>query len=695
MTKMTTELLLEIGTEEIPAGYLAEGLAQWRQLVEDCLRENRIGFAEEMQTFGTPRRLVLIGKGISERQADLVKEITGPPKSVAFDGEGRPTKAALGFAQKQGVPIEAVACIGTDKGEYLYVKRQIPGRPTLEILSELLPGLIAAIPWPKTMRWGGVGFPFVRPIHWVVCLLNGEVVPFDVAGVKSGDATRGHRFMSPGSIRISGVQEYLKEIEQAFVIIDPIERERIVREVVREGAATVGGTPADDPELVGIVANLVETPSSVCGSFDSSFLEIPGVVLITAMREHQKYFAVYNEEGRLMPNFVAVNNTVAKDVSVVRRGHERVLRARLSDAAFFLKEDLKTPLLQRLDGLRQVVYQADLGTSYAKVQRFTRLAEYIARIVLPGEIDTVNLVARLCKCDLITQMVGEFPSLQGAMGKEYAQLEGYSNAVSTGIYEHYLPLRAGGELPAFGIGAVVGIADRMDTIAGCFAVGLEPSGSADPFALRRHALAIIRIIEEMGWDLSLNELTEEAVSLLNEEIQFDKGQVFSRVIAFVRERYKNMMLGADYTADLVDAVISTDFDRIQRLRTRIDQLKRFASESEEFPQLCLTFKRVSNILKKENTRFTPNPNLFREPCETALWESFQALKDKVCQSLKQEAYLEALSLMATIRKPVDDFFDGVEVLTRDNLSLKENRVGLLQEIAGLMLLFADFSKFSI
>ncbi len=692
---MTSELLLEIGTEEIPAGYLAEGLAQWRRLVETCLSENRIDVAGTVEALGTPRRLVLIGKGISERQADLIREITGPPKSVAFDGEGKPTRAALGFAQKQGVPVEALQCIKTDKGEYLYVKLQIPGRPTSEILGEVLPGLIAAISWPKSMRWASVGFPFVRPIHWVACLLNGEVVPFEVAGVRSGNTTRGHRFMSPESIQISGVEGYLREMERAFVVIDPQERERVVQEAVQQAAKMVGGTPAVDPELVGIVANLTEYPSAVCGYFDRSFLEIPNVVLITAMREHQKYFAVYDQEGRLMPNFVAVNNTVTRDTSVVQRGHERVLRARLSDAAFFVKEDRKTPLLNRLEDLKQVVYQADLGTSYAKVQRFTALADYIAGIVLPGEIDHVNLVARLCKCDLVTQMVGEFPSLQGAMGKEYAQLEGYPESVSTGIYEHYLPVRAGGELPGFGIGAVVGIADRMDTIAGCFAVGLEPSGSADPFALRRHALAVIRILEAMGWDLSLNDLTEEALSLLAQQVQFDKDHVFAKVLSFVRERYKHMMLGADIGPDIIDAVISADFDRIKTVRPRIDQLKWFAEESEEFPLLCQTFKRVSNILKKEEMVFEPDPRLCCEACETALWEAFQSLKGEVNRLLDQGAYLEALRLMATLRKPVDDFFEGVEVLTKEDRALRENRVGLLQQIAGLMLLIADFSKFSI
>lgn len=692
---MVAELLLEIGTEEIPAGYLERGLAELRRLAEVCLKENRIEMGEGLYTCGTPRRLVLIGKGISDTQEDLVQEITGPPKSVAFDGEGRPTKAALGFAQKQGVTVEEVQCIETPKGEYLYVKRQIPGKRTAEILSEALPKLIADIPWPKSMRWGNIGFPFVRPIHWVMCLFNGETILFEVAGVKSGNTTWGHRFMSPDAIQVSSVQDYLSGMKRAFVIIDQQERERVIQRITQEAAEKAGGKPADDPELVSIVANLVEYPSAVCGSFDETFLDLPDVVLITAMKEHQKYFAVHDAKGRLMPNFVAVNNTVTRNESVVQRGHERVLRARLSDADFFLREDRKRPLLDRLKDLRQVVYQADLGTSYAKVQRFTRLAEYLAEMVLPDQMDDVRRVASLCKCDLITQMVTEFPSLQGVMGKEYAQLEGYPDEVSTAIYEHYLPLRAGGQLPTSKIGAIVGIADRMDIIVGCFTVGLEPSGSADPFALRRHALAIIRIIEDMGWDLSLKEFIERALAILSEELEFDNVQILSKVTAFVRERYKNMMLGSDYESDLIEAVISVGFDRILQLRPKIDQLRKFSSESEEFHQLALTFKRVSNILKKEDSTFAVNPSLFREDSERDLWESHLALKDDVHRCLERGEYLGALGFMVKLRKPVDCFFDGVEVLTKNDPALRQNRVGLLQQIAGLMLLMADFSRFSI
>ncbi len=692
---MVAELLFEIGTEEIPAGYLEGGLRELRRLAETCLSENRIELTGGLVTYGTPRRLVLIGKGISEMQSDLVKEITGPPKSVAYDKEGRPTKAALGFAQKQGVSVEEVQSIETPKGEYLYVKRQIPGRKTIEILAEALPKLIADIIWPKSMRWGSIGFPFVRPIHWVLCLFNGEVIPFEVAGVSSGRTTRGHRFMAPEIKEVSDVQSYLQEMEKSFVIIDQQEREEIVEQVAGDAARRVDGRPAQDPELVKTVANLTEYPSAVCGSFDEAFLDLPGPVLVTAMKEHQKYFAIYDDNAQLMPNFVATNNTVARDESVVRRGHERVLRARLSDADFFFREDRKRLLGDRLDDLKRVIYQADLGTSYAKVQRFTRLAGYLAEKVLPDKVGDVETTARLCKCDLVTHMVTEFPSLQGVMGREYARLEGMPEEVCLGIYEHYLPARAEGRLPTSKIGAVVGLADRMDTIVGCFAVGLEPSGTADPFALRRHSLAIIRVIEDMGWDLSLKEFIAKGLSVLRDETEFDSDRVFAKVSAFFRERYKQLMLRSGYKTDLIEAVISVEFDRINDLRSRIDQLKKFASESREFHDLALTFKRVTNILKKQGKTFEVDTTLFKETSESALWKTFQALKDDVYGCLGRKDYYGALGLMIKLRKPVDDFFDEVEILTKENEALKANRVGILQQLSKLFLSVADLSKFSI
>lgn len=692
---MPVELLLEIGTEEIPSGYLEKGLDEFGRLFAMRLAENRIQMEGPPQMLGTPRRLVLIGTGISERQENLIQEISGPPKRVAYDETGKPTKAAVGFAKRQGIPVDALKCVKTPKGEYVFVKREMTGGFTKDILSDVLPKVIADIPWPKSMRWGEVGFAFARPIQWVVALLNGEIVPFEVAGVRSGNTTRGHRFMAPSPREVSGVQDYLQTIKNSFVVVHQQEREQSVEKVVKEAADTVSGTPANDPDLVKTVANLVEYPSSVCGGFDSVFLQLPAPVLITAMKEHQKYFAVYDDEGRLMPNFVAVNNTVAKDASVVCKGHERVLRARLSDADFFFREDRKRTLADRLEDLKGVIYQADLGTSFAKVQRFATLSEHMAENLLPEKLKDVRTAAEMCKCDLITQMVTEFPTLQGVMGEVYARMEGYPDEICSAIREHYAPARAGDELPGSEIGAIIGCADRMDTIVGCFAVGLEPSGSSDPFALRRHALAVIRIVEHMGWDISLREFIEKSMSILEEEVAFHREEVFFSVMAFFRERYRQMMLRLGYESDLIEAVISVEFDRIHQLRARIDQLKRFVSESKEFNDLAFTFKRIINILKKQDVAFEVNPHFFKEKCESDLWEAYEPLKDEIHECLEKQKYYEAMRLLGRLRKPVDAFFEGAEILTKEDEALKANRLGILQHLAKVFLSVADLAKFSI
>jgi glycyl-tRNA synthetase beta chain len=692
---MPSELLFEIGTEEIPSGYLEKGLNALERLAEENLKNNRIDLGKGLRTHGTPRRLVLIGEAIADKQEEIVQEVTGPPKRAALDEKGNPTKAGLGFAKKQGVPFDELQWKKTSKGEYLYVKRNVPGRPTLEVLSEILPKIIEDLPWPKSMRWGQVGFPFVRPIHWVLALFNGEVIPFEVAEVKSANQTRGHRFMSPQVLEVNGIQDYVKKVRAASVIIDREERKKSVEETTIAAASTVSGIPVNDPELVSTVANLVEFPSAVCGSFDKGFLDIPGPVLITAMKEHQKYFSLRDDEDRLMPNFVAVNNTIAKDESVVRRGHERVLRARLADADFFFKEDRKKPLEDRLDDLKGVIYQADLGSSFAKVQRFTKLADYLAERVAPEKADEVRVAAKLSKCDLVTEMVMEFPSLQGTMGREYARLDGYPEEVCLAIQEHYLPTRSGDEPPDSMLGAIVGVADRMDTITGCFAVQLEPTGTADPFALRRHALAIIRIIEKMAWKISLQGLVSTATSILHEAIEFDNIQVSNKVIDFFRERYKNMMLGVGYTSDLVEAILSAGFDHVHELRFRIEQLKKFMIESNEFESLVLTSKRITNILKKQERTLDVDPGLFKEPSEFKLWESYGELKDDILQLMENRKYYEALNLVVRLRKPVDELFDEVEILTKDHPQLKDNRVAMLQALAGFFQSIADFSKFSI
>jgi glycyl-tRNA synthetase beta chain len=686
---------LEVGTEEIPSGYLARGLSDLKDLSVSCLVENRLEYSGGVFTYGTPRRLVLIVKALAEAQRDSTEEVTGPPARVAFDEQGNPTKAALGFAERQGVEVEALERVETPKGEYLFLKRTIPGRWTIDVLAEVLPGLIASIPWPKSMRWGTVSMSFVRPIHWITALFGGKVIPFEAAGITSAAYTFGHRFMGPERAEVRSVEDYMNAMERGFVVVDPGKRRRRIKDMVRKAASDAGGIPADDPDLLSTVANLVEFPSAVCGSFDESFLSLPEPVLVTAMKEHQKYFSVHGDSGRLLPNFVAVNNTVARDEAVVRKGHERVLRARLADAVFFFEEDRKKPLAERLQDLEGVIFQAELGTSLAKVMRFSELASSLSRRVAPNSEEHVKEAARLCKCDLVTQLVGEFPSLQGVMGASYARMENYDEEICRAIHEHYLPARAGDEVPSSDVAAVVGVADRVDSIVGYFAVGLEPSGNADPFALRRHALAVLRILEQKGWNVSLLWLLGEAACILARGggVTVPEDTV-ERVMQFCRERYRRMLLREGYDPDCVESVLSVDFQWISSLRTRIEQIDRFSRESERFGALCLTFKRVRNILKKETIRHPVDPGMFRDRCEISLWEAASTVEEEVSGPLRRGDYYAAAVKLTELGSPVDDFFDGVEIMTEDE-TLRGNRVGVLQRLEELILRVADFSRFPV
>ena len=691
---MLGDLLLEIGTEEIPSDYLENGLKDFKRLAKSYLRDNRIKIEGDLHTYGTLRRLVLVGKAIADKQEDIVQEITGPPKKAAFDEEGNPTKAAFGFAKKHGVSIDELQLLETPRGEYIYVKRKMPGRLTIDILSEFLPELIANIPWPKTMRWGDGEFSFVRPIHWVVALFNEEIISFEVSGVRSGNKTRGHRFMAPQFMEVYDLQDYIRKMKKSSVIMDCREREGAVKKCVIKTAKIVSGIPIEDPELLSKVANMVEFPSANCGGFDKAFLNLPDPVLITAMKEHQRYFSIRDQKGRLMPNFVAVNNTIARDESIVRKGHERVLQARLADADFFFKEDRKRPLGDRLEDLKTVIYQAELGTSFAKVQRFTRLAEYLAEQIAPEKINDVRLAARLCKCDLVTEMVIEFPSLQGIMGEIYARLDGHSEDVCIAISDHYLPVQAESKLPGSLIGSIVGIADRMDTIAGCFALGLEPTGTADPYALRRQALGIIRLIRDKKINVSIPDFVHKSGSILSETISFDLEEVTNRVLNFIKDRFKNMLLSEDVTHDFIEAVIATDFNFLNQLEKRIASLRKFRNISKDFELITTAFKRIINITKGFDGTCKVSTDLFENKSEEKLWKIFKSVEEKVKKEIASENYFEALNLLARLSGPVDEFFSQVMVMT-DDKKVRENRIVLLKELNNFFLQLADFSKFTI
>jgi glycyl-tRNA synthetase beta chain len=688
MTKMK-ELLLEVGTEEIPAGFILPALATLEVLVQKELESNRIDFTG-VKTLGTPRRLVLYIESVSEKQRDEELKKIGPSKQTAFDSKGNPTKATIGFAKSQSVSVESLKVIQTEKGEYVCAVKKELGKPTFGILSYILPKLILLIPFQKSMRWADVPIRFARPIHWILALFGGEVISFEVGNVRSGDVTYGHRFMHPDPITVKDFQSYIQKTREAFVIVDPTERrKRVEEEMIREGAS-VSGRALQDEELLNEVNFLVEYPVALCGNFDQAFLSLPKEILIHSMKEHQRYFPLVNDHGTLLPHFICISNIAPKDQKVVVKGNERVLKARLSDAAFFFQDDLKIPLEKRVEQLKKVVFQAKLGTSYEKVMRFRELASFICERIDPKLRETVERTSLLCKADLVTGMVGEFPKLQGIVGREYAHLSGEKPEVFEAIYEHYLPAFAGDRLPSSPVGDIVSIADKMDTIVGCFGVGLVPTGTADPFGLRRQALGIIRIILEKRYSLSLVELVEKGERFLKEKIDRSFEEVKHEVLDFFRVRYQNFLLDKGYAFDVVEAVLSISFDELLDVQHRIDALK-VAKEWEDFKSIVIGFKRAMNILKGSSSKKEVSPSLFSEQAEKNLYQVFLKAKERIEGHLQKRDYESALLEMIQMKKPIDDFFDQVMVMVEDE-RIRNNRLALLDDIGQLFLRIADFSK---
>jgi len=683
------ELLLEIGTEEIPAGFVPQALMDLEALAKKELEANRIDFSGT-KTLGTPRRLVLAIESVSEKQRDEEMRKIGPSKQAAFDAKGNPTKAAIGFAKGQSVPVESLTVVQTEKGEYVCAVKKESGRPTAELLSSLLPKWILSIPFQKSMRWADIPIRFVRPIHWILALFGGEVVPFEVNPIRSGNVTYGHRFMNPGPLTVKDFQSYLQKTREAFVIVDPLERKRKIEdEMIREGAR-VSGRVLKDEDLLDEVSFLVEYPVALCGGFDHKFLSLPREILIHSMKEHQRYFPLVDDHGVLLPHFVCVSNIMPKNREVVVKGNEKVLKARLSDAAFFFEDDLKIPLEKRLDQLKKVVFQAKLGTSYEKVMRFKQLALWMAERIDPKLRDAVERTSLLCKADLVTGMVGEFPKLQGVVGREYARLSKEKPEVAEAIYEHYFPGFAGDRLPSSPIGDIVSVADKMDTIVGCFGVGLVPTGTADPFGLRRQALAIIRIILEKQYSLSLRGLIEESGKQLKEKMERPFEEVKQEVLDFFRVRYQNFLLDKGYPFDVTDAVLSISFDELLDVQGRIDALRK-AREWKDFESIVIAFKRAMNILKGSPPKKEMKLSLFAEAVEKNLYQAFVLAKEKISTSLSAKDNEAALLEMTRMKKPIDDFFDGVMVMVEDE-AIRNNRLALLDEIGKVFLRIADFSK---
>jgi glycyl-tRNA synthetase beta chain len=682
------ELFLEIGTEDIPAGFVLQALQEMDRLIRKELSFLRIGHGD-VKAFGTPRRLVLSVAGVSERQEDVSAQVLGPAKKAAYDDRGNMTKAAEGFARSQGVDISNLKVVETPKGEYLAVQKEEKGRATAELLGEVLPRLISSIPFRKSMRWGGLDVRFARPVHWIVAMYGGELIPFAFGEAGSGDESRGHRFMSPGSFRARGLSDYLEKAEKAFVIVDQEKRKGMIREQVQSLASSVKGFAIEDEELLDTVTFLVEYPVAVLGGFERDFLELPKEVLITSMREHQKYFSIVDREGSLLPHFIAISNTKAKEMDVVRQGNERVLRARLSDARFFYEEDRKVPLKDRVERLKGIVFQARLGTSYEKMERFKAVTEYLADMLDASAKAPASRAAYLCKADLVTGMVGEFPKLQGIMGREYARLSGEGEDVATAVYEHYLPSFAGDRLPSFDAGAFLSIADRIDTICGCFGIGQIPTGAADPFALRRHAIAIINIVLDKKYKLSLSKLMEKSLELLDGKLTRPVEDVKRDVLDFIKVRLQNILTGEGYPIDVVDAVLSANFDdMVGSVKTAkaLSDLKK----KPDFEPLAIAFKRAVNIIKGTK-RTDVDPSLFQHQTEKDLYSASRKVKEKVSELAGTEDFGGALKEVAALKGPVDAFFDGVLVMEKDE-RIRNNRLALLWAVSDIFSGFADFSR---
>jgi glycyl-tRNA synthetase beta chain len=686
MTTDALELLLEIGTEEIPARFVPRALDDLAATARAALAARRLAHGAVL-TFGTPRRLTLAVRGIVPRQPDLELEVVGPAKKAAYGPDGALTRAGLGFAKGQGVAEADLFVKTLPKGEYLCGIRRETGRPAAEILREELPGWITGLRFQKSMRWGGGDLRFVRPIHWLLALLGGEVVPFELEGLRAGNQSRGHRFLAPAPFPVADLADYLQRTRAAKVLVDPAERHASIRRQVEAEAAKKGGLAMIDEELLDHVTNLVEWPVAVCGGFEPEFLSVPAEVLVTAMKSHQKYFTVRDAAGALLPWFVTISNMEAADMGLIRAGNERVLRARLSDARFFWEEDLKVPLRGRVQGLATVLYQEKLGTYLEKVERLRELGRWLARESGAAAEQDAERAAFLSKADLVTGMVGEFPELQGVMGRHYALRSGEPPEVAEALLEAYLPRFAGDALPATGLGAVLSVADRVDTIVGIFGIGLSPTGSEDPYALRRHTLAVINILAERAWPIHLYSLVELAIATLGPKVSLPPEGLRAEVLDFFRGRLENLYAGLDFPVDVVRAVLAAGFDRLPEVKQRIaalDELRRL----EDFSQLAVTFKRVANIVPP-GFAGEIDVALCTEPPEQDLALAVTGVSADVDALLRKRDYATALRKIAELRPVVDRFFDGVLVMAEDP-RVRQNRLALLAGVAALFAPIADF-----
>lgn len=709
------KLLFEIGTEEIPAKFMPGILKQLKELAAAKMQELRIPF-EDITVYGTPRRMAFIAGGVAETQADVVVEAKGPSVKIAYVS-GAPSKAAQGFARGQGVDVKDLVV----RDNYVYAVKHLAGQPVVELLPGLLMDILTSLSFPKTMRWADYEFRFVRPIRWMVALFGDQIIPVEICGVKSGKFSMGHRFMQQslkaaaesqgllsaalskvgnkvysalagvkGAVEIPSAGDYKKVMYDNFVMVDQDERRALILQQIKDLAAQNGGEAEINEDLLEEVNYLVEWPTALCGKFEEKFLSLPKECIITPMREHQRYFPVLDEDGNLLNKFITVRNGGSEHLDIVTHGNERVLRARLSDAEFFFNEDRATKLENRLEKLKTVSFQEGLGNMYDKSERLVKMAEMLRfAINTPVDEEELRRCALLCKTDLVTGMVIEFTELQGVMGREYALLDGEKPEVATGIFEHYLPRFAGDALPATTIGRIVGIGDKLDNICATFSRGLAPTGSQDPYALRRQALGVINILIDANYHISLAKIIAGTLYLLDIKPE-ETGKLVPQIMEFFKQRLRNLLMDQGIRYDVIDAVFADERnDDMVDLAVRCKALAAYVEAGNAEPLVQVSV-RVSNLCKKIEKEVAISGALFKDESENKLHEVVAAVSKEIIPEIVLYDYAAVLKAGEKVIEPVNAFFDNVMVMDEDE-NVKNNRLAMLEEVRGIVNAVGDLS----
>lgn len=709
------KLLFEIGTEEIPAKFMPGILKQLKELAAAKMQELRIPF-EDITVYGTPRRMAFIAGGVAETQADVVVEAKGPSVKIAYVS-GAPSKAAQGFARGQGVDVKDLVV----RDNYVYAVKHLAGQPVIELLPGLLMDILTSLSFPKTMRWADYEFRFVRPIRWMVALFGDQIIPVEICGVKSGKFSMGHRFMQQslkaaaesqgllsaalskvgnkvysalagvkGAVEIPSAGDYKKVMYDNFVMVDQDERRALILQQIKDLAAQNGGEAEINEDLLEEVNYLVEWPTALCGKFEEKFLSLPKECIITPMREHQRYFPVLDEDGNLLNKFITVRNGGSEHLDIVTHGNERVLRARLSDAEFFFNEDRAIKLEDRLEKLKTVSFQEGLGNMYDKSERLVKMAEMLRfAINTPVDEEELRRCALLCKTDLVTGMVIEFTELQGVMGREYALLDGEKPEVATGIFEHYLPRFAGDALPATTIGRIVGIGDKLDNICATFSRGLAPTGSQDPYALRRQALGVINILLDANYHISLAKIIAGTLYLLDIKPE-ETGKLVPQIMEFFKQRLRNLLMDQGIRYDVIDAVFADKRnDDMVDLAVRCKALAAYVEVGNAEPLVQVSV-RVSNLCKKIEKEVAISGALFKDESENKLHEVVAAVSKEIIPEIVLYDYAAVLKAGEKVIEPVNTFFDNVMVMDEDE-NVKNNRLAMLEEVRGIVNAVGDLS----